>query len=329
MKRREFIALIGGAAAAAPLRAHAQPATGRPLVGILSPQTPAGTARNMEALRAGLRELGYVEGRTLFLDFRYADGVLERLPALAAELVALKPDVIVAGSAVGVTAAYRTTQTIPILMFSTVDPVTLGVVKSIARPGGNVTGIWMFSGGDALVGKRIELLKEVVPGLSRMGVIASSNDPSDAATLRLLPAATRSLGVTYKIFDASTPAQLDAAFTQAVSDGMQAMFINQNPFLFTNREQVAALAARARLPAITGYREFAEVGGLMSYGSSLRGGYRQSARLLDKLLKGASPADLPIEQATAFDLVINNKTAKALGLDIPESFLLRADEVIE
>jgi putative ABC transport system substrate-binding protein len=187
----------------------------------------------------------------------------------------------------------------------------------------------MFAGSDALIGKRIELLKEVVPALSQMGVIASSADPADEAALQRMPAATGSLGVTYKVFDVRTPAAIEAAFAQAKNDGMQALFINQNPFLFTHRAQIADLATRARLPAITGYREFTEAGGLMSYGSSLASGYRQSARLLDKILKGANPADLPVEQAVAFELVVNNKTAKALGLKIPESFLLRADEVIE
>jgi putative ABC transport system substrate-binding protein len=329
MRRREFIAL-GGVIAIAPLRSYAQPAVaGRRLIGVLSPQTRDGTARNIEAMRAGLRELGHVEGRDIWLEFRYANGELARLPALAAELVSLKSDIIVAGSAAGALAAHGATKTIPILMFSIVDPVALGVVKSIARPGGNVTGIWMFAGSDALIGKRIELLKEVVPALSQMGVIASSADPADEAALHRLPAATRSLGVTYKVFDVRTPAALEAAFAQAKNDGMQALFINQNPFLFTHRTQVADLATRERLPAITGYREFTEAGGLMSYGSSLASGYRQSARLLDKILKGANPADLPVEQAAAFELVVNNKTAKALGLKIPESFLLRADEVIE
>ena len=329
MRRREFMAVLGGAAAAVPLAARAQPSPGRPLIGILSPQSAAAAARNFEALRAGLRQLGYVDGSNIWLEFRYADGVLARLPALAAELVAHKPDLIIAGSAAGILAAQGATRTIPIVMFSVLDPVALGVVKSIARPAGNVTGIWMFGGDDALVGKRIELLKEIVPALSRIGVMISSGDPSDEIVLRLLPAATRALGVTYKLFDVRTTAELEAAFAQAASEGMQAVFINQNPFMFSRRAEIAGLAARARLPAIYGYREHADVGGLISYGSSLAGAYHQSARLVDKILKGAKPADLPVEQASKFELVVNNKTAKALGLKISESFLLRADEVIE
>jgi len=329
MRRREFMAVLGGAAAAVPLAARAQPSPGRPLIGILSPQSAAAAARNFEALRAGLRQLGYVDGSNIWLEFRYADGVLARLPALAAELVAHKPDLIIAGSAAGILAAQGATRTIPIVMFSVLDPVALGVVKSIARPAGNVTGIWMFGGDDALVGKRIELLKEIVPALSRIGVMISSGDPSDEIVLRLLPAATRALGVTYKLFDVRTTAELEAAFAQAASEGMQAVFINQNPFMFSRRAEIAGLAARARLPAIYGYREHADVGGLISYGSSLAGAYHQSARLVDKILKGAKPADLPVEQADKYELVVNNKVAKALGLKIPESFLLRADAVIE
>ena len=277
-----------------------------------------------------MREFGYEHGRNIWLESRYAEGVLSRLRPLATELVALKPDLIIAGSSAGVLAAHEATQTIPILFFSIQDPVTLGIAKSIARPGGNATGIWTFGGGDdALISKRIELLKEIVPGLSRVGVMVSSGDPSDAITLRLLPKATSALGVTYKVFDVATTSELEAAFDQAAGEGMQAVFIEQNPFMFSRRTEIAAMAARVRLPAVYGFREHAEVGGLISYGSSLASAYYQSARLVDKILKGANPGGLPIEQATAFELVVNNKTAKALGLKIPESFLVRADEVIE
>jgi putative ABC transport system substrate-binding protein len=329
MNRRKFMALLGGATAAVPFAAQAQPSPGRPLIGILVPQSAAAWAPNLESLRAALRDLGHVEGRNIWLEFRYADGVPARLPARAAELVARKPDLIIAGSASGILAAHAATRTIPIVMVTIQDPVALGVVKSIARPGGNVTGIWMFGGADALIGKRIDLLKEVVPALSRIGVLVSSGDPSDEIILKLLPAATRALGVTHKVFDVRTNAELDTAFAQAASDGLQGLFINQNPFFFARRAEVAALAARARLPAIYGFREFAEAGGLMSYGSSLPAAYTQVARLVVKILKGAKPAELPVEQASKFELVVNNKTAKALGLKIPEAFLVRADEVIE
>ena len=329
MRRREFMALLGSAAAAVPLAVRAQPAPGRPLVGILSPQPAAGWAPNLVSLRAGLRELGRVEGGNIWLEIRYADGDLARLPALAAELVARKPDLIIAGSTPSTLAVHGATRTIPVIMVTLVDPVALGVVKSIARPGGNITGIWTFGGQDALIGKRIGLLKEVVPAMSRMAVLVASGDPSDKIAMNLLPAATRALGVTAKAFEVRTTADLDAAFAGAARDGMQAVFVNQGPFFFSRRGEIAALAARFRLPAIYGYREFAEVGGLMSYGSSLPAAYLQVARLVDKILKGAKPAELPVEQSDKFELVVNNKTAKALGLKIPESFLLRADEVIE
>ena len=328
MKRRDFITLLG-CAAAVPIAARAQINSGRPLIGILAPRSVDAAAPNIAALLAGLRELGYVEGRNISLDIRSADGVLARLPALAAELVARKPDLIVAPSTPATLAAHGATQTIPVVMMTLLDPVALGVVKSIARPGGNVTGVLSFGGNDALIGKRIGLLKEVVPTLSRMGVMVASGDPSDEIVLRLLPAATHALGVTTKVFDVRTDAELETAFAQAARDGLQGLFINQNPFFLFRRTEVAALAARARLPAIYGFREHAEAGGLMSYGSSLPGAWRQVARLVDKILKGAKPAELPVEQADKYELVVNNRTAKALGLKIPESFLVRADEVIE
>jgi putative ABC transport system substrate-binding protein len=302
---------------------------GRPLIGLLSPTSAATAARLYGPFRAVLHELGYVEGRNIWIESRYADGVPARLPALAAELVALKPDLIVATSTPGTVAASGATRTIPVLMITLQDPVALGVVKSIARPGGNVTGIWTFGGADALIGKRIGLLKEVVPALSRMGVMIASDDASGEIVLKLLPAAASALGVTYKVFPLRTNAELEDAFAQAVADGLQGLFIDQSPYFLTRRAEVAALAARAQLPAIYGYREHAEAGGLMSYGTSLTDGYRQIARLTDKVLKGAKPAELPVEQLHKFELVVNNKTAKTLGLKISESFLLRADEVIE
>jgi putative ABC transport system substrate-binding protein len=213
-------------------------------------------------------------------------------------------------------------------MVTVPDPVALGVVKSIARPGGNITGVWLFGGQDALVGKRIGLLKEIVPTLSQMGVMTAPGDPTDAVVLRVLPAAARALGVTTKVFEVRETSQLDAAFARASRDGTQGLFI-QSPFFLSRRDEIAAQAAKARLPAIYGFSEFAQAGGLISYGPSLRSAYRQIARLLDKILKGAKPTDLPVEQADKYELVVNNKTAKALGLKIPESFLLRADEVIE
>ena len=328
MKRREFIAVIGSAAIGGLVAARAQQPAGRPLIGVLSPASTATAAGYMEGLRAGLRDFGYVEGHNIWLEVRYAEGVPARLPSLAAELVDLKPDIIIAGSAVGISAAQRVTQTIPLITFTVEDPVALGLAKSIARPGGNITGIATF-GDDALVGKQLALMKEVLPDMSRLAVMVNPGDPGEAFVLRFMPEATRALGVTFHVFEVQAAAELEATFGRIVRDGMHALFMTQNPLFFSRRYEVAELAVRIRLPAMYGYREFVQAGGLLSYGSSLPGAYRQSVRLIDKILKGASPADLPFELATRFELAINLKTAKALGLTIPESFLLRADEVIE
>jgi putative ABC transport system substrate-binding protein len=329
VRRRKFITLIGGAAAW-PLVARAQPSSGRPLIGWLVPSSATTSPVHLtQTLRTRLRELGYVEGRNIWLDIRYAEGVISRLPALAAEMVARKPDIIIAGSTPSTMAAYRATHTIPIIMNTLVDPVALGVVKSLAHPGDNVTGVWMFGGADALIGKRISLLKEVVPELSRMGVLVAPGDPTNTVVLKRLPAAAGALGISYKVFAVQSATELGAAVSQAAREGMQGLFVVQSPLFTSHRAEVAALAARARLPAIYGYRAHVDAGGLMSYGSSLTAAYRQMVRMVDRILKGAKPADLPVEQADKYELVVNNKTAKMLGLKIPESFLLRADEVIE
>jgi putative ABC transport system substrate-binding protein len=328
MRRHEFITLLGGAAAAWPLTVRAQQPARRPLIGVLSPASTATAAVYMEGLRAGLRDFGYVDDHNIWLEVRYAEGVPARLPSLAAELVDLKPDVIIAGSAVGISAAHRVTQTIPLITFLVEDPVALGLAKSIARPGGNITGIVTF-GDDALVGKQLALLKEVVPDMSRLAVLVNPGDPGGTFVLRFMPEPARALGVTFHVFEVQAADELEATFTRTVRDGMHALFITQNPPFFSRRNEVAELAMRLRLPTIYGYREFVQSGGLLSYGSSLPGAYRQSARLIDKILKGTSPADLPFELATRFELAINLKTAKAIGLSIPESFLLRADEVID
>ena len=328
MNRREFITLLGGAATW-PLAARAQQAPGRPLIGVLSPLSPAAATRNIEALRAGLRDLGYVEGRNVTLALRFAGGVPARLPELAAGLVALKPDVILAGSIGSILAARNATRTIPlIMMVISEDPVAMGLVGRIARPGGNITGIWMF-GDDSLVGKRLEFLKHVVPGLTRIGAIINPGDPADAVYLKQVPAAARALGMDYVVLHARVLAEFEAVFAAAARDDVQALFVSQSPLFTSNRPQVTALAARVRLPAIYGFREFAEAGGLMSYGANLPNVYRQSARLMDKIIKGASRADLPVEVPTRFELIVNLKAAKAIGLTVSDSFLSLADEVIE
>jgi putative ABC transport system substrate-binding protein len=327
MRRREFMALLGGAAAAWPLAARAQQPQGRPLIGVLSPISAALAARNMEALRQGLRELGYVEGRNIGFEFRYAEGDLARLPALAAELVALQPAVIIAGSAPGALAAREATRVIPIVIASVQDPMALGLAASMARPGGNLTGVWS-EGDDSLIGKRLELFKDAVPGASRLAVFVDPTDASDVSTVKAVPAAARALGLDLRVVEVRS-ADLEAAFAAAAREGAQGLYVSQNPFFFARRAEIAAMALRARLPAVDGYREFAVAGGLISYAASLPDFYRRFGAFVDKILKGANAGDLPIDRATKFELVVNLKTAKALGLTIPESFLLRADEVIE
>ena len=285
MRRRQFVGLVAGAAVW-PLAARGQSSSGRRLIGFLSPTTSAVGARLYQPLHTGLRDLGYVEGRDIRLEFRYADGMVSRLPDLAAELVALKPDVIIAGSTPGTLAAHRATRTIPIVMITLLDPVGLGVVKSIPRPGGNITGIWTFGGADALIGKRIGLLKEVVPNLSRIAIMIAAGDAAGETTKKVLPATARALDVTYKVFQLAATAEFDAVFAQVAREGWQGLFIDQSPFFLARRREVAAAAARVRLPAIYGYRDHAEAGGLMSYGSSLTAAYALAARLVDKISQG-------------------------------------------
>jgi putative ABC transport system substrate-binding protein len=330
MKRRDFITLFGGAAAAWPLAARAQqPATPvRPLIGVLSPLTAAAAAKNIAAFRSALRDLGFVEGRNATLALRYGDGAPERMAPLAAELVALKPDVLVAGAKASALAAHAATQTVPIVVIVPDDPVAMGLAKTIAKPGGNVTGTWTF-GDDALVGKRLQLLRLAVPALSRVGVLINPDDPSDALIVPQLPAAARALGLAVEVVEVRDVNKLDAVSAQLVRAGAQALFVSPGPTFFSGRTEITALAARLRLPSIYGYREFTDAGGLMSYGPNLPDIYRQSARLVGKILKGERAADLPFELPTRYELIVNLKTAKALGLTIPDSFVLLADEVIE
>jgi putative ABC transport system substrate-binding protein len=328
MKRREFITLLGGAAATWPIGAAAQQPATHPLIGVLSPLSSAAAARSIGALRAGLRDLGYIDGRNVTLVVRYGEGVPERMGSLAAELVALKPDVLFVGSKSGVLAVHNATRTIPIVTIVPEDPVTIGIAASIARPGGNVTGTWLL-GDDALVGKRLEFLRLAVPSISRVGFLFNPDDPTDAVLVPRLPAAAAGLGLMIQPFELRDIALIDAIATQIASSGVQALFVSQGPTLNSRRVDIAAMVARLRLPAVYGFREFAESGGLMSYGPNLPDIYRQSARLLDRILKGANPADLPIELPTRFELIVNLKTAKALGLTIAESFMLLADDVIE
>lgn len=329
MRRRKFLALLGSSAAA-PLvlpRATRAQQPGRPMVGVLSPLSATSAARNINALRAGFRDLNYVEGRNLSLEIRYGAGTISQLPALAAELVALKPDAIVVGSTPGIVAAQSATRTIPLVMSAiTVDPTTLGLAATLAKPGGNVTGFWL-EGEAALIAKRLELLKDAVPGIARVGLAINPDDATDKVALEQLPAIARALN--FRVLEIRSPDTFEPAFAAAARDGVQALCISQGPLFNENRAQVTTLANRLRLPSVYGFREFTAAGGLLSYASNLPDIYRRAAGAVDKILKGARPGDLPIERPGRFDLVVNLKTAKSLGLAIPEPFLLIADEVIE
>ena len=327
MRRRDFITLLGGTAVGWPLAAQAQQSPVLPLIGILSALSSATAARNIDAFRAGLRDLGYVEGRNIKVELRFADGVNERLPDLAAELVALKPAVIIAGGPQAALAVHDVTHTIPIVTNSSENPVVLGLAASLARPGGNVTGFWFDDEG--LTGKRFEVLKEAVPGTTRVGIVLNPNDASDNNVLKSLPAVTRALGLTVRVLEVRTQSEFESAFMTATREDLQGLQISLAPIFFSHRAMLTTMAANARLLAVYGMREFAMVGGLMSYGASFADIYRRLAGFADQIIKGTGPADLPIQRPTKFELVINLKTAKALGLTISESLLLRADEVIE
>jgi putative ABC transport system substrate-binding protein len=327
MRRREFMTLVGGWAATWPLAARAQRAGDPILIGVLSPISKAAAERYVEALRAGLRELGYAEGRNIRLEIRYGDGAIERLPQLAAELARLNPAVIVAGSSPAAFAARDVTRTIPIVMNSSPDPVAAGLAGSIARPGGNVTGFWW--GDAALDGKRLELLTQIVPGMTRVGMIINPGGPSDSDAVKLATEAAKSLGLTLRVLEVRAASQLQEAFATARREDLQGLDIPTAPLFVSARSELAALALASRLPVIGSFRDFAIAGMLASYGASLSDLYRRKAEFIDKILKGASPADLPIERPIKFELVINLNTAKAFGLSISNAMQLLADEVIE
>jgi putative ABC transport system substrate-binding protein len=325
MKRREFITVLGGVAAW-PLAARAQQ-PGLPIVGLLSPLSATAAERNVAAFRRGMRDLGYLEGRNVAFALRFAEGEVARHPVLANELVSLNPAVIVVGSPGAVREVHKATRTIPIVMNTSYDPMVLGVAVSMARPGGNVTGFW--SGDEALIGKRLELLKHASPGISRVGVMVNPDDAGDVRSLAAVPAAAGALGLAVRVLEVRTAAEFEPAFAAAAREGVEGLHVSQVPLFNSRRAEVTALAARTRLPAIYSFREFAVAGGLISYAASLPDTYYRFASQVDKILKGANPGDLPIERPTKFELVVNLKTAKAMGLTIPEPFLLLADELIE
>ncbi len=281
----------------------------------------------LKALEEGLRERGYVVGRDIVIEYRFADGKAERLPDLAAELVRLNVDVIVTSATPATLAAKNATTTIPIVMAAVGDPVGAGLVGSLARPGGNITGLSLLN--PALSGKRVELLKEILPGATRLGVLGNPTNPWTALMVREIEVAARTLGMQLQRLEAERPTDFEAAFGAATRGRAAALLVLEDPLMFAYRPTIVGLAARSRLPAAYGLREFVDAGGLMSYGASAPDLFRRAATYVDKILKGGKPADLPVEQPTKFELVINLKTAKALGLKIPPSVLIRADEVIQ
>jgi putative tryptophan/tyrosine transport system substrate-binding protein len=327
MKRREFIRLAGGAAASVPFAARAQQSIA-PAIGFLGSGVPADQVSLVAATRDGLKESGYIEGQNLTIEYRWAEGKYDRLPGLAAELVERRVALIVAagGSDPG-RAAKGATSTIPIVFVSAADPIRAGLVASLNRPEGNVTGISLI--GSTLEAKRLELLHEMMPQASTIGVLINSKYPeAKAQTLEVEDAKNR-LGVTLIVLNASTEKEIAAAFDTFVEQKVGAVLACNDPFFGSYREQLASLARGHKLPAMSFRREFAEVGGLLSYGPHFAEGYHQAGIYAGRILKGAKPTDLPVVQPTKFEMVVNLKTARAIGLTISESFLLRADEIIE
>jgi putative ABC transport system substrate-binding protein len=326
LKRRTFITFLGGAAAGWPLAARAQqPAM--PVVAVLDSISSDSQVDRMRALRQGLKDSGYVEGENVAIEYRSAEGQFDRLPALAAELVRRRVAVIVASSG-SVFAAKAATTTIPIVFTVGEDPVRLGLVANLARPGGNLTGINVFLG--ELTAKRLELLRELVPAVTRVAVLVNpTNAANTETTLRELAAAAPAMGLQIQVFNASNSRQINAAFAIFVRDRAEALFVGNDPFLSSRRIQIVQLAAHHSIPATFALRDFAEVGGLMSYGTNFLETFRQLGVYAGRILKGAKPADLPVVQSSKFELVINAETARMLGLTVPPTLLATADEVIE
>jgi putative ABC transport system substrate-binding protein len=326
MRRREFITLLGGAAAAWPLAARAQQAGKLPTIGLLGATTPAAQSQLTAAFVQRLRELGWIEGRTVTIEYRWAEGRSERFTEFAVEFVRLKVDVILTHNTPPVLAAKQVTSVIPIVFATAADPVGTGVVASLARPGSNVTGLSSQTPDTA--GKRIELLREVVPGLRRLAILANVDNSYVALEMAEVQAATRTLGLEAALFEIRRAEDIATAF-DGLKGRAQALYVLPDPVLFTHRLRINTLALGARLPTMHSLREYVEASGLISYGPNWPHQWRRAADYVDKILRGAKPADIPVEQPTKFDLIVNLTTAKVLGLDMPRMLLARADEVIE
>ena len=307
--------------------AHAQQPTKIPRIGFLGSPSPSANAARNEAFRQGLRELGYVEGKNIIVEWRFAEGKLDRVPALAAELVRLNVNVIVTGGSGSTRPANEATNTIPIVMAQDPDPVGNGFIASLARPGGNITGLSTLA--PELSGKQLELLKEIVAKLTRVAVFGTSTSPANAQALREVELAAGAFKVQLQYLDIRSPKDIEPAFQEARQGHADAFLVLTGPVLANQRTHIADLAVKSRLPAIYGQPEYMEAGGLLSYGVSFTDLHRRAATYVDKILKGAKPATLPVEQPTKFELIINLKTAKQIGLTIPQSVLYRADKVIK
>jgi putative tryptophan/tyrosine transport system substrate-binding protein len=327
MRRREVIALLGSAALAWPPRVRAQRAS-IPVIGFLNSASPDGRTDRLRAFRQGLRESGYVEGENVALEHRWADNQLDRLPALAADLVRRRVAVIVAGSLPPIVAAKASTTTTPIVFITAEDPVGLGLVTSLARPGGNLTGINFFN--LEVAAKRLGLLRQLAPTAVRVALLVNpANARITEVELREVEPAARALGLQVRVLNADTSSEIDAAFATLGRERPDALFVGTGPFFSSQRVQLVQLAARLAIPASFGGREYAEDGGLMSYGASIVDAWAQAGVYAGRILKGAKPADLPVVQSTRFELILNLKTARALALEIPPLLLALADEVIE
>jgi len=325
MRRRDLILAFGGAAAW-PLPLGAQSAV--PVIGFLHPTSPDAFPDRLRGFRQGLKETGYVEGENVTITYRFAENQIDRLPAMAEELVRSRVAVIAAANSPPALAAKAATNNIPIVFIAPEDPVRLGLVTSLARPGGNLSGINLLSG--ELAGKRLELLRELVPEATRVTVLVNqANVSTTETTLRDVEAAARSMGLQVEVSKASTSHEIDAAFATLARAPSTTLFVGNDPFFTSRRVQLAILAAHHAIPSTYGTREIADVGGLMSYGANIPDGWRQAGIYVGRILKGAKPADLPVVQSTKFELVINGQTARTLGLAVPPSLLAGADEVIE
>ena len=329
MRRRAFIALLGGAAAC-PLAARAQQPRKSARIGYLvaTARDDRLARKNLDAFRQELRELGYIEGQNLVIEQRFAERDFDRLPQLAAELVRLRVDIIVASPTPAAVAAKKATDTIPIVMLNTGDPVGLGLVASLARPGGNVTGL-SYSVGLETFGKGLELLKEAVPDLHRVAVLSNPANPAHALAIKNIEIAARALRLELQLLEARGPDEFEAAFASMAKQHAGAVVVEPDTLMISHAARIAELAIGNQLASMHAYREEVEAGGLISYGPRFSEPSRRAAGFIDKLMKGASPAELPVQQPTKFELVINLKTAKALALTIPPTLLARADEVIE